>query len=99
MVALVAPAPKSSLMAGLRARLNNCCAMVSNIQPMLATLSTNQWYPDNSRHHAYFRPPSAVGNMKLLFYIAAVTRSPSFKGVSEGRATASASTDRSEEHT
>ncbi len=43
MVALLAPAPSSSLIAGLRARLKNCCAMVSNIQPMLATLSTNQW--------------------------------------------------------
>ena len=35
--------PSSSLMAGLRARLKSCCAMVSNIQPMLATLNTNQW--------------------------------------------------------
>src|ERR1035441_2142932 len=80
MVALLAPAPNSSLMAGLRARLNNCCAIVSNIQPMLATLSTNQWYPVNSRHHAYFCPPapSTVGDMKLLFYIVALTRSPTF---------------------
>src|ERR1019366_7863325 len=80
MVALLAPAPNSSLMAGLRARLNNCCAIVSNIQPMLATLSTNQWYPVNSRHHAYFCPPapSTVGDMKLLFYIVAATRSPTF---------------------
>src|ERR1017187_1869318 len=87
MVALLAPAPNSSLMAGLRARLNNCCAIVSNIQPMLATLSTNQWYPVNSRHHAYFCPPapSTVGDMKLLFYIVAVTRSPTFSGVSQGR--------------
>src|ERR1035441_1035566 len=89
MVALLAPAPNSSLMAGLRARLNNCCAIVSNIQPMLATLSTNQWYPVNSRHHAYFCPPapSTVGDMKLLFYIAAATRSPTFSGVSQGSAT------------
>src|ERR1017187_3303626 len=80
MVALLAPAPNSSLMAGLRARLNNCCAIVSNIQPMLATLSTNQWYPVNSRHHAYFCPPapSTVGDMKLLFYIVAATPSPTF---------------------
>src|ERR1035438_142892 len=80
MVALLARAPNSSLMAGLRARLNNCCAIVSNIQPMLATLSTNQWYPVNSRHHAYFCPPapSTVGDMKLLFYIVALTRSPTF---------------------
>src|ERR1035437_1434596 len=80
MVALLAPAPNSSLMAGLRARLNNCCAIVSNIQPMLATLSTNQWYPVNSRHHAYFCPPapSTVGDMKLLFYIVAATPSPAF---------------------
>src|ERR1017187_5756617 len=80
MVALLEPAPNSSLMAGLRARLNNCCAIVSNIQPMLATLSTNQWYPVNSRHHAYFCPPapSTVGDMKLLFYIVAATRSPTF---------------------
>src|ERR1035441_4483874 len=91
MVALLAPAPNSSLMAGLRARLNNCCAIVSNIQPMLATLSTNQWYPVNSRHHAYFCPPapSTVGDMKLLFYIVAVTRSPTFSGASQGSATAS----------
>ena len=34
--------PSSSRIAGLRARLNSCCAMVSNIQPMLATLNTNQ---------------------------------------------------------
>src|ERR1035438_9367006 len=80
MVALLARAPNSSLMAGLRARLNNCCAIVSNIQPMLATLSTNQWYPVNSRHHAYFCPPapSTVGDMKLLFYIVAATPSPTF---------------------
>jgi hypothetical protein len=47
---------------------------------MLATLSTNQWYPVNSRHHAYFCPPapSTVGDMKLLFYIVAATRSPTF---------------------
>src|ERR1019366_8917285 len=90
MVALLAPAPNSSLMAGLRARLNNCCAIVSNIQPMLATLSTNQWYPVNSRHHAYFCPPapSTVGDMKLLFYIVALTRSPAFSSLSAGSATA-----------
>ena len=40
-VALLTPAPSSSLIAGLRARLNNCCAMVSNIQPMIATIRTN----------------------------------------------------------
>src|ERR1035437_7736156 len=80
MVALLAPAPNSSLLAGLRARVNTVCAIVSNIQPMLATLSTNQWYPVNSRHHAYFCPPapSTVGDMKLLFYIVAATRSPTF---------------------
>src|ERR1035437_2283312 len=80
MVALLAPAPNSSLLAGLRARVNTVCAIVSNIQPMLATLSTNQWYPVNSRHHAYFCPPapSTVGDMKLLFYIVAATPSPTF---------------------
>ena len=36
-----APGPSKSRMAGLRARLNNCCAMVSNIHPTAATATTN----------------------------------------------------------
>src|SRR5450432_985983 len=75
--AVVAPLPSSSRMAGLRARLKSCWAMVSNIQPMLATLNTNQWYRVSSRYQAYFRPSAPaseeeVGDMKLLFYIAAL---------------------------
>src|SRR5450432_3719291 len=74
--AVVAPLPSSSRMAGLRARLKSCWAMVSNIQPMLATLNTNQWYRVSSRYQAYFRSPAPAseeegGDMKLLFYIAA----------------------------
>src|SRR5476649_1582892 len=65
--AFEAPPPSNSRMAGLRARLKSCWAMVSNIQPMLATLNTNQWYPFSSRYQAYFG-----SDMKLLFYIAAL---------------------------
>ena len=69
----VAPLPSNSAMAGRRARLNNCCAIVSNIQPMLATLRTNQWYPVNSRYQAYFGSALAddsVLDMNLQFYYA-----------------------------
>src|SRR5437588_6168931 len=73
-IALVAPLPSSSRMAGLRARLKSCWAIVSNIQPRLATLNTNQWYPFRSRYQAYFRAMAPVvepvGDMTLLFYIA-----------------------------
>src|SRR4051812_21684543 len=45
-----APCPSNSAIAGLRARLKSCCAIVSNIQPELAMARTNQWYEFSSRY-------------------------------------------------
>src|SRR5262249_23786918 len=47
-------------------RLKSCWAIVSNIQPRLATERTNQWYRFRSLYHLY--GGSIDGDMKLLFY-------------------------------
>ena len=42
--------PRSSVIAGFRARLKNCWSIVSKSQPSEATMNTNHWYRVTSRH-------------------------------------------------
>jgi hypothetical protein len=50
------PALSSSVIAGRRARLNNCWSIVSKSQPSDAMTRTNQWSRVSSRYHG----PDAV---------------------------------------